>query len=307
VDIATGATAWGPVSLTGPATGCPAILAADNGRVFVQESGVLHALDAGSGTELWSRLVGEGLTCPNPVASAGQLFVGPMRLDEETGAQLWLRNLGFARLDAITATDVYVDTGCENLSDLAAADGRQAWTRSGTTCDSGTPFLAPGLFGGRLYTQDFALSDPSPRAIVDAGTGAQVSTYASRVPPAFAGSLAYFVVGGVLEAHNLSDLSLAWTFAGDTTLVTAPVVANGVVYVGSSSGNLYGVDTALGTQLWAAGVGTALSAPDPVFAPELTGLAVGEGWLLVPAGTRLTAYSSAAPATGSRVSRAARS
>jgi outer membrane protein assembly factor BamB len=76
------------------------------------------------------------------------------------------------------------------------------------------------------------------------------------------------------------------------------VVANGVVYVGSSSGTLYGVDAATGSQVWTAGAGAALSAPDPVFAPELTGLAVGVGWLLVPAGTRLVAYSSATPPAG---------
>ncbi len=43
VDLTTGATVWGPVSLTGPATGCPALLAADSGRVFVQESGINSA------------------------------------------------------------------------------------------------------------------------------------------------------------------------------------------------------------------------------------------------------------------------
>lgn len=127
--------------------------------------------------------------------------------------------------------------------------------------------------------------------------------------PAFAGCLAYFVVGGVLQAHNLSDLSLAWTFAGDGNLVTAPVVANGVVYIGSSSGNLYGVDAATGSQVWTANVGAAMSSPDPMFAPELIGLAVGEGWLQVPAGTGMVAYSTATPAgvrTGSTLSPGAR-
>ncbi|HXM57893.1 MAG TPA: hypothetical protein VOB72_21030 [Candidatus Dormibacteraeota bacterium] len=71
----------------------------------------------------------------------------------------------------------------------------------------------------------------------------------------------------------------------------------------TSSGNLYGVDAATGSQVWAGNVGAAMSSPDPVFAPELTGLAVGEGWLLVPAGTRLVAYSTASSATGSRASR----
>lgn len=297
VDLTTGSPVWGPVTLTGGAIAtCDAILAADDGRLFVQENGVVHAFDAANGTELWSRSL--GASCASPVASGGALFVGAMRLDEETAAQMWLRPVTlYPRLDAIAATDVYVDTGCEAVTDLAASDGTQAWTRVGQTCGSGLPVLEPALYGGRLYTQDFPASDPAPRAILDAGTGAQVNTYPSPATPAFAGSVAYYVVGGVLEAHNLPDLNLDWTFAGDGQLVTAPVVANGVVYVGSSNGNLYGVDAATGTQVWTASAGAALSAPDPVFALELTGLAVGEGWLLAPAGTQLVAYSNEASAT----------
>jgi len=306
VDLATGANVWGPVGLTGPATGCPAILAADSGRVFVQESGILHAFDAGSGTELWSRIVGGSMQCPAPVASGGRLFAGAMRLDEETGAEVWEMAGNAARFDAVTATDVSVDAGC--VADMAPADGTVVWGEGGTC--GGQPLLAPALYGGRVYTQDSGFSATPAHPILDASTGAPVTdatgaplTYASQVSPAFAGSLAYFMVGGVLEAHALPDLGLAWTFAGDGSLVTAPVVANGVVYIGSSGGTLYGVDAATGGQVWTANVGAAMSSPDPVFAPELTGLAVGEGWLLVPAGTRLVAYSTSTPAARSRASR----
>jgi outer membrane protein assembly factor BamB len=294
VNLATGAAAWGPVTLVGPVLGGQAMLATDNGRLFAQQSGILHAFDAQSGLELWNRYVSinsSDSNSPSPVAAGGRLFAGPARLDEETGAQLWRVNVGNSRLDVVTGTDVYVDGGCENTADLAVADGRQVWNHNGTTCGSGEPDLAPVLSGGRLYFHDFAPSSTMPLAILDAGTGAPVGTYAADTPTAITGGLAYWVRGGVLEAHNSTDLSLAWTFAGDGSLATAPVVANGVVYVGSTNGNLYGVDAAQGAQLWTAAAGSAISAPDGIFATELTGLAIGEGWLLVPAGTRLVAYS----------------
>jgi outer membrane protein assembly factor BamB len=284
VDLATGAPIWGPVGLQGSGQ---TTLAADGGRVFVQQSGALHAFDAQSGTELWSRFSGS-----NPVAAGGRLYAGPMRLDEETGALIWRTSEQDSRFDTVTDADVYVDVGGETVADLDASSGLERWRRSSA---SSVPFLEPALYGGRLYLHDAPPSALEHHAILDSTTGAQVGTYTSDAAAAFAGNLAYFVNGGALEAHNLPDLGLAWTFAGDGKLATSPVVANGVVYVGSTNGNLYGLDAVSGTLLWTTAIGSAMSMPDPWFAPELTDLAVGEGWLLVPAGTRLVAYSIAGP------------
>jgi len=303
VDLSTGASVWGPLMLDGPVPAAQAALGADNGRLFVQQSGILHAYDAQNGTELWSRLaslgVADGLS---PVAANGMLFAGPMRFDEETGAQIWRTNEVDSKLDVVTGANVYVDIGCENTDDMAAADGKEVWIHYGTICGSGAPDIEPALYDGRLYFHDYQPNPSMPLSIVDTTNGAQLGTYWSDAPAAFSGTLAYFVKGGALEAHNLPDLSLAWTFAGDGALVTAPVVANGVVYIGSSNGNLYGVDALAGAQIWSVNVGTAMSAPDGIFAPELTGFAVGEGWLLIPAGTRLVAYSSAAAPTAGQAS-----
>ena len=283
VDLATGASVWGPVALQGPGGSGQAMLAADSGRVFVQQSSVLHAFDAGSGAELWSRFTGS-----NPVAAGGRLYAGPMRLDEESGAEIWHTSEVDSRLDTVSATDVYVDIGGETVDDLDASTGLVRWKHWNA---SASPFLEPALFGGRLYTNDQPQSAKEQHPILDSATGAQVGTYTSDAAAAFAGNLAYFVNGGALEAHNLPDLGLAWAFAGDGKLATSPVVANGVVYIGSTNGNLYALDAVQGTLLWTAAVGSAMGPPDPVFSPQLSDLAVGEGWLLVPAGNRLVAYS----------------
>jgi outer membrane protein assembly factor BamB len=61
-----------------------------------------------------------------------------------------------------------------------------------------------------------------------------------------------------------------WSFAGDGALVTAPLVVNNYVFIGSSNGNLYALDGTSGAQLWTKNLGAALPA--------------GDGLLIVPAG-----------------------
>jgi outer membrane protein assembly factor BamB len=67
-------------------------------------------------------------------------------------------------------------------------------------------------------------------------------------------------------------------------LVTAPVVNNGVVYVGSSTGTVYGVSTT-GKQVWSGTAGTQIVGPNSDIA-----MAIGGGLLVVPAGNVLTAF-----------------
>ena len=85
----------------------------------------------------------------------------------------------------------------------------------------------------------------------------------------------------------------AWAYAtGDGKLVSAPIVANGFVYVGSSTGNLYAINAATGMMPpWSTFVGYPIAAPDERNVSQpLTGLAAGGNALLVPAGSLLVCY-----------------
>lgn len=94
-----------------------------------------------------------------PVAAGGRLFVGPARLDEETGAQLWAVGAEEGRLDAVSDTVVFVNSGCENTLALAAADGAFLWLHSGTRCTSATPGLESSVAAGRLFEHDLHAVD----------------------------------------------------------------------------------------------------------------------------------------------------
>ncbi len=79
-------------------------------------------------------------------------------------------------------------------------------------------------------------------------------------------------------------------FSGDGHLVTSPIVVNNYVFVGSSSGAVYAIDATTGQVAWQDNVGAAIPSSGPVATMPLSGLAAGDGLLIVPAGNTVTAY-----------------
>jgi outer membrane protein assembly factor BamB len=74
--------------------------------------------------------------------------------------------------------------------------------------------------------------------------------------------------------------------------VNTPIVVGSTVFVGSSSGMLYGLDLRRGQVVWSTNVGAGIPRPDEQNLSPLTGLGAGQGLLVVPAGNRLAAYGS---------------
>jgi outer membrane protein assembly factor BamB len=93
-----------------------------------------------------------------------------------------------------------------------------------------------------------------------------------------------------LQSVSLSTNQVNWSFAGDGTLVTSPIVVNNYVFVGSTSGNLYGLDAATGSLVWSQNTGGAAPATYVSTFQGPTGLSAGDGLLVVPAGNTVTAY-----------------
>jgi outer membrane protein assembly factor BamB len=65
-------------------------------------------------------------------------------------------------------------------------------------------------------------------------------------------------------------------------------LANQYVFIGSASGNLYALDGSTGQQMWQVSLGSAIDAT--VYQMPMSSLAAGDGLLVAPAGTRVTAY-----------------
>ena len=94
----------------------------------------------------------------------------------------------------------------------------------------------------------------------------------------------YTLQGGHLVAVDPSGSPNRWGFA-KWTLVTAPVVAHGTVFVGTNDGTVYSVSAATGNQRWSGTADSQIVGP-----AEGIAMAIGGGLLVVPAGNVLTAF-----------------
>jgi outer membrane protein assembly factor BamB len=155
--------------------------------------------------------------------------------------------------------------------------------------------MTPVLSGQTLFTH----SQSDGR--LDVSTGNVLGSYQTAdVPPAFGGGAGFFVASGVLHAADPTLATTHWTFSGDGSLATVPLIVGNVVYVGSSIGTLFAVDATTGAALWSDNTGAPLVFREPFTTEPRTAFAAGQGVLLVPSGEQLIAYESSAPGDGGR-------
>lgn len=298
LDRATGATVW---TRAIPGTYYWSNAAYEAGRVFVLNfDGVLQALSARDGGTIWVRqLPGQYAFSSPPVVSDGVVYTGGAgsggtlyAVDAATGQVRWMRSVanGDHSSPAVSDSSVFVAYAGPQVYAFRRGDGMQLWHYdSGISGGGGrTTVLAPG---GLLFARDTF----GGGWVFNAKTGALVDSFGSVTAPAFWDHTGLFLYNGLLEARDITSGGLLWSFAGDGGLVSAPIVVRssaGIhVYVGSMSGMLYALDLTDGTVDWSTDVGPGILGPDEhnVSSP-LTGLAAGQGLLVVPAGNVLLAY-----------------
>jgi outer membrane protein assembly factor BamB len=280
--------------------------AGTGGRIFVVNSdGLLTALNAGTGTAVWSvQLPGQYSFSSPPTAQNGIVYDGGAgsggtlyATNESNGALLWSKPVanGDNSSPAVDGSNVYV-TYPDNYYAFDQRTGAPVWHDylNGYGGGGRTPVVADG----HLYIRDWTASP----LIASAVTGATQGPLASTTVPAIASGTAYEMTGalgsGTLQAVSGDGLGTTrWSFAGDGHLSSAPLVTSNAVWVGSTSGEIYELSCASGAPRWSTNVGSPIYAPDEqnVSAP-LTGLGVGGNTLIVPAGSTLIAYTSSSTA-----------
>jgi outer membrane protein assembly factor BamB len=299
LDAQTGGDSWGPVPLGG--TYWWSALAYGAGRVYaVNYDGVLSAFQASTGAKVWSvQLPGQYAFTSPPTFRQGVVYTGGAgsggtvyAVNAGTGAVLWTRGVanGDESSPAVNGTGVFVSYACEQTYRLDPGTGAPVWQHS-TDCQGGggrTPVIADGA----LWIRDDA---GKPQTVLNLSDGTVRGTFGTggwTPAPAFAGRTGFFVAGGVLQARSTrTPLQARWTFTGDNQISTAPIVVDGFVYVGSATGQLWAVDATSGAAVWSDPVGAAIDAPDEHNVSQpLTGLAAGQGRLIVPAGHLLVSY-----------------
>jgi outer membrane protein assembly factor BamB len=293
LDQATGHTVWGPIQLP-EGWAFPAY---DGGKIFVITAvggagpGTLQAFDAESGSVDWTKTFPVGIGFENaPSAANGMLYLGAANtgtdvfaIDEGSGSIIWQQSIpsGTGSTPAITSQGVFIAAPC-STDGFALLTGTSLFADSGG-CEGGggaTAVVANNVF----YS---LMGEPANGISVNATTGAQLGTFTADVVPAINSTSGFFLKSGTLTAKSLSNNSTLWSFRGDSGLVSSPIVVNQAVIVGSSSGQLYALNAATGAQLWTTNAGGAITGgTDNV----ISGLAAGDGLLVVPAGNTISAY-----------------
>jgi outer membrane protein assembly factor BamB len=191
---------------------------------------------------------------------------------------------------AVGANRVFVSFAGPQIYAFDKTTGDLAWHYDSGF--SGGGGRTPVLHDGRLYVRDRGVA-----YVLDAVTGNLIDTFSDVGPaPAFNDDKGFRVVdrGRRVEAFDASTGLLRW-FVGDPyrglggAFTSAPLVLNDEVVVGSVEGNVYGIK---GKVNWQDAVGQPIYGPNEQDTTQLlTGLAAGQGTLIVPANTKVVAYS----------------
>lgn len=271
-------------------------VAYDSGRVFaVTDGGVLTAFTASSGHLDWSAQLPDqydfssaptavhGIVYDSGAGDGGNLYAN----SESTGTLLWtdLVANGDSSSPAVGSQDVYV-TYPDNYYAFNRSTGKTAWVDAlgGDGGGGRTPVVA----AGHVFVRDPIAS----ARILSASSGAMQGPLGSTTAPAVGGGTGYELAGSTLVAVGSSGLgNQRWSFAGDGHLDTAPIILGSIVWIGSSSGRLYGISTSGPSHgVWHTKLAHPIDGPSGGGDEILAGLGAGAGTLLVPAGSTLVAY-----------------
>jgi len=250
LDSFTGEVEWEQSLTTGHVPdGSPPTIS--NGVVYVGGGDwALYAFDAATGTRLWRTPVNDGITAA-PSVAGGRVFAGTWGgrfygFDATTGAISWNRGIGGAvwSSSSVKGSIVYIGGGYANHYALNVENGQIGWQT--TTEDSGNCPVAVandvvyiGALAGKLYAYDVTTGDLR----WSYQTGGQIAPSSGCPIPAIANGIVYVTVrDGSLVALDADTGAVLATFRTDgSRFPSAPAIANGTLFVGSSRGKLYGL------------------------------------------------------------------
>lgn len=230
----------------------------------------LYALDRLTGAVRWQTVTGSA-DCSSPVYDQGKLYLisGPPErkaycYDAGTGSLVRsypLSQCGFSS-PALSGESLIFGTNDGRLTCLGLTSGATVWslaTQGGilyscAAVSSGTVYAVSGGDERRLFAIDARTGAPLWRSV-------EIDTAASSVSSVAVGNEAVYLVStfnGLVDGETVAELwlmafdlsgtlawrtQIGWPHASD--IISSPLIAGGVVYVGSGDGNLYAIHAAL--------------------------------------------------------------
>ena len=233
--------------------------------VYVGDNGTLYAHSAFRGVQLWRRDVGQVVTAPLIVGDSVYVASTDGRLQSFVlagGQPQWVYPEGepagrFETAPAFDGDTIYLasDDGFVHAVDintgLAACD----------PIDTRFPIETnPMIMGETLFMGTLA----GPVKTYSTGTcWGFASGYSTDYPvPTEDGAIVTADVLYYVEGLNLHAVGLApegweggntpflWLFTDETLISTPPILANGLIYIGTNAGNVYAVNAETGEEMW---------------------------------------------------------
>ena len=223
-----------------------------DGIVYVaSKSGLLHAIDAGSGTERWRVAVSDYVTRSSPAVVDGTVYIGGgfafLAIDAKTGQERWRVPVQYSGQATPTVADSMVVVSSQEgyVFGIDAETGEVKWRSPTDGVTFGTPAVAGSqvVFGtdaGILYNLDLLTGKLHWR------TPLAGAIFAS--PAIMGASVLVPTQAGTLMAIDLETGKQLWTAAQGGA--ETPAIANGLVVLSASDGGIYGLDLATGAQRW---------------------------------------------------------
>jgi outer membrane protein assembly factor BamB len=252
----------------------------DSGLVFVgTESGSVYALKAKNGKIVWSTSLGTSALESSPAIAGGVIYIGSDSGDlyaiaEKTGAVIWQTDLG-SSVQSSPAVDssanlVIVGDEAGDVTALSTASGSVQWSY----LTGGPVVAAPLIDNGNVYVgsesdQFYGLKEATGAKLWVDTTGGSVTTAAALL------GLQLIVGDSSGDEYQVASKSgkskLIKTF---NSAITGVATALGFILTETTSGELYGDKTSLGswdTNLGAGGAAAPVILNGEMFATDTDG------------------------------------
>lgn len=223
----------------------------------VTDAGIVTALDAETGAQLWTRQIGDsGVAAFGPDANDEYLGVVSntrvYMLDRETGRLKWMKEIGGAPASgpALTADYAYIAllTGrveAYKISDPAV----QPWYYQ----SRGRTYLRPTTTGKVVSwptTEGYVYISNAHKPAVEFRLDTKSDIVTS--PAAMAPYLYVAALDGYLYCLNLDERREAWRYSTGYPIESSPAIVGKHAYVASMEPVLHCLDSKTGAKLWAA-------------------------------------------------------
>jgi outer membrane protein assembly factor BamB len=211
----------------------------------------IYALNANTGSELWSYNIGSYASDSSPAVANGVVYVGSedgyvYALKASNGDLVWRVKTGSAVNSSPAVANEIVYVCSTDVYAFNARTGATLWTYP-AACNFSSPVVVNGVvyIGSGDYNV-YALDANSGTKLWSYTTGGFLnSSPAVADGRVFIGSEDYKVYA--LDAISGANL---WIYPTAYRVFSSPAVADGIVYVGSEDGYLYALNGATGSLVW---------------------------------------------------------